>query len=195
MTTRKQHEKGERGSALIASMDARALIGSACLWAWVDALYGSTFFAPLGQSGPLPELATWATFLLVVPISLVFLLARGLARRASTSTPLLLASGAAGMAGSLLFALSAHLESRPLIAVGAPLCALFMATAILAWGTVYCRNGMRSAVLYLAGGFACTIVPDLLFLFMAPPAAAIVPAVLPLLSVALLLAMPVTARS
>ncbi len=78
---------------------------------------------------------------------------------------------------------------------GAVLCALFMTAAILAWGAVYCRDGMRSAVLYVAGGFACAIVPDLLFLLMAPPAAAIVPAVLPLLSMALLLAMPAAARS
>ena len=187
--------KSHKGPALFALLDARAVIGSTCLWAWVDALYGSMFFAPLGQRGTFPELAAWTTFLLVVPFSLVPLFGRGLARRASGSTPALLAAGTAGTAGSLLFALSAHLASRPLAIAGAVLCALFMAAAILAWGAVYCRDGMRSAVLYVAGGFACAIVPDLLFLLMAPPAAAIVPAVLPLLSMALLLAMPAAARS
>ena len=187
--------KSHKGPALFALLDARAVIGSTCLWAWVDALYGSMFFAPLGQRGTFPELAAWTTFLLVVPFSLVPLFGRGLARRASASTPALLAAGAAGTAGSLLFALSAHLASRPMAIAGAVLCALFMTAAILAWGAVYCRDGMRSAVLYVAGGFACAIVPDLLFLLMAPPAAAIVPAVLPLLSMALLLAMPAAARS
>ena len=187
--------KSHKGPALFALLDARAVIGSTCLWAWVDALYGSMFFAPLGQRGAFPELAAWTTFLLVVPFSLVPLFGRDLARRASGSTPALLAAGAAGTAGSLLFALSAHLACRPLAIAGAVLCALFMTAAILAWGAVYCRDGMRSAVLYVAGGFACAIVPDLLFLLMAPPAAAIVPAVLPLLSMALLLAMPAAARS
>ena len=184
-----------KGPAFLSSLDIRAIIGSTCLWAWVDALYGSTFFAPLGQQGPLPELATWTTLLLVVPFSLVFLLKRGLARKASTSAPLLLAAGVAGTVGSLLFALSAHLSSRPLAIAGAVPCALFMSTAILAWGTVYCKDGARSAVLYVAGGFACAVVPDSLLLFMAPPAAPTVPAAFPLLSVALLLAMPVAARS
>lgn len=187
--------KSHKGPTLFALLDARAVIGSTCLWAWVDALYGNMFFAPLGQRGTFPELAAWTTFLLVVPFSLVPLFGRDLARRASGSTPALLAAGTAGTAGSLLFALSAHLASRPLAIAGAVLCALFMAAAILAWGAVYCRDGMRSAVLYVAGGFACAIVPDLLFLLMAPPAAAIVPAVLPLLSMALLLAMPAAARS
>lgn len=187
--------KSHKGPALFALLDARAVIGSTCLWAWVDALYGSMFFAPLGQRGTFPELAAWTTFLLVVPFSLVPLFGRGLARRASASTPALLAAGTAGTAGSLLFALSAHLASRPMAIAGAVLCALFMTAAILAWGAVYCRDGMRSAVLYVAGGFACAIVPDLLFLLMAPPAAAIVPAVLPLLSMALLLAMPAAVRS
>ena len=163
--------KSHKGPALFALLDARAVIGSTCLWAWVDALYGSMFFAPLGQRGTFPELAAWTTFLLVVPFSLVPLFGRDLARRASGSTPALLAAGTAGTAGSLLFALSAHLASRPLAIAGAVLCALFMTAAILAWGAVYCRDGMRSAVLYVAGGFACAIVPDLLFLLMAPPAA------------------------
>ncbi len=140
------------------------------------------FFAPLGQRGTFPELAAWTTFLLVVPFSLVPLFGRDLARRASGSTPALLAAGTAGTAGSLLFALSAHLASRPLAIAGAVLCALFMTAAILAWGAVYCSRGTHSAVLYVAGGFACAIVPELLFMLMAPPAAAIVPAVLPLLS-------------
>ena len=180
---------------LIASIDVRALVGSACLWSWVDTLYASGFFAPLGSYGAMPELATWLTFLTVVPLSVAFIANINRAARAAGRPPLLLASGAAGTAGSLLLALSAHLSSWPVLAAGAVLAGPFMGTSIFGWGAVYCREGTRSAVLYVAGGFACAIVPDATFLLMAPPAAAIAPAALPLVSNSLLLAVPRERRS
>ena len=122
---------------LLASIDVRALAGSVCLWSWVDGLYASAFFAPLGQYGLMPELATWLTFLCVVPLSLVFLALGNRVGRAVLRAPLPLAAGAAGTAGSLMLALSARLASWPILVAGAVLGGLFMGTAIFGWGAVY----------------------------------------------------------
>ncbi|MEE8716540.1 MAG: helix-turn-helix transcriptional regulator [Coriobacteriales bacterium] len=172
---------GGGGKAGFGRPDLRALAGSALLWSWVDALYMSSFFAPFGQRGLMPELATWSTFLMVVPISVV-LLRRGLARRLVSTPRALAVAGALGSAASLLFALAAALGSAGLVVACAVPAAAFMASSVLAWGVVYCEAGARSALVYVAGGFACALAPDLTFMFMAPPVGAIAPATLPLAS-------------
>ena len=177
-------------AATVSGMDARALVGSACLWAWVDALYMSAFFAPFGGRGVMSEAATWGTFLLIVPLSLAFLLCPRVARAVTQTRAGIVATGVAGAAGSLLFVLAACLAYAWLLVPASVLAALFMGSAILGWGGVYCRDGMRSATLYVAGGFACALVPDVTFLFMAPPVSALAPAALPLLASVLLLATP-----
>ena len=179
-----------RAADAVRGMDVRALLGSACLWAWVDALYMSAFFAPFGGRGAMSEVATWATFLLIVPLSLVFLLCPRVSHAVTRARVGIVAVGVAGTAGSLLFSLAARLSCAWLIVPASVLAAAFMGCAILGWGGVYCRDGMRSATLYVAGGFACALVPDVTFMFMAPPVSALAPAALPLLASALLLATP-----
>lgn len=70
-----------------------------------------------------------------------------------------------------------------------------MSSSVLAWGAVYCKRGTTSATLYVAGGFACATVPNLLFSLMAAPASAIAPAALPLLANLFLLGVPAAERA
>ncbi len=190
-----QSSEKTRIASTLHSIDPRALIGSACLWAWIGSLYASSFFTPFGQLGLMPELATWATFGFVVLLSASYLPKGAWVRRILSKPTVLVTSGALGTAGSLLFALAAHLSSWAILVMGAALCGLFMSLSILGWGAVYCSRGTQSAGLYVAGGFACALLPQLLFMLMASPASAIAPAVLPLLSNLFLLAVPVPERT
>lgn len=178
----------------LRSLNISALMGSACLWAWIGSLYTSTFFVPLGQNGLMPEVATWATFGFVVLYSAVALAHRAPVRFLLSQTASLVINGALGTLGSLLFVLAAHFTSWPLLIAGAALCGLFMTLSVLAWGAVYCAHGTQSASLYVAGGFACAIIPNLLFALMAAPASAVVPAALPLLANLFLLGVPASTR-
>ncbi len=182
-------------ASTLRSIDVRALMGSACLWAWIGSLYASSFFTPFGMWGPMPELGTWATFGFVVLFSALCLPKGVWVRRVLTKPSVLVVLGALGTAGSLLFALAAHLASWAILLVGAVLNGLFMTVSILGWGAVYCSRGTQSAGLYVAGGFACALLPQLLFMLMAPPASAIAPAVLPLLSNLFLMAVPISERT
>lgn len=179
----------------LRSTDVRALMGSACLWAWIGSLYASSFFAPFGAWGPMPELATWVTFGFVVLLSALCLPAGVWVRHILAKPAALVASGLSGTVGSLLFALAAYLSSWAIMLVGALLNGLFMTFSIMAWGAVYCSRGTQSAGLYVAGGFACALLPQLLFMLMAPPASAIAPAALPLLANLFLLAVPAPDRT
>ena len=159
---------GERFAEKIKSMDVRAVIGSGCLWAWVDALFMSAFFAPFGDRAPLPEAAAWAVSLVGIPICLVLFSVRSQGRRVLSSRPAVLVFGGAGMVGSSLFILIAQ---RLVWAVFGLACVLFacsMSCLIMCWGSVYCHRGMDSAVAYVAGGFACAFIIDALFLRRVP---------------------------
>lgn len=186
----RMHIDARAAAERLKGLDVRALAGSACLWSWVDALYMGAFFTPAGQRAGMAEAATWATFLLVVPLSVLYLWKADTMRRAISCAPLLVGMGVAGSVASALFALSEALQSPALLGLGAVLGAFFMGTAILGWGAVYCADGVRSAALYVAGGFACALVPDVTFMLMAPLASAIAPMALPLLSGVLLLMTP-----
>lgn len=175
-----------QATATLRSLDPRALVGSALLWSWVDALYMGSFFAPLGQTGLAPELATWGTFACVAVFSLLALARPAALHRALAATGTLVAFGVAGTAASLLFALATVRSSWGLLAVGALLGGAFMGASILGWGGVYCREGVRSASLYVAGGFACSLLADVTFSLMTAPASALIPATLPLLASLLL---------
>lgn len=177
---------GRRPPRLLAELNLRALVGSGFLWAWVDALYMSAFFRPFGQLGAMPEFAAWAISLLGAPFCLFFLVRSDLARRAVLNNRALMVVGASGLVGSALLGVSAYAASWPVLVAGSLLGALFMSFAIMAWGAVYCTSGTRSATLYVAGGFACAFVVNLLLLTMAPVAAAVAYALLPLLSMLLL---------
>lgn len=143
----------------------------------------------------MPELATWAVFGLVALLSLLLLWRADRLRPLLTAPAFLIGSGAVGTAGSLLLALAAYLGSWVVLAAGALLSAAFMSASVLAWGAVYCRRGTTSATLYVAGGFACATVPNLLFSLMAAPASAIAPAALPLLANLFLPGVPAAERT
>ena len=178
-----------------APVDVRALVGSAFLWSWVGALYMSAFFVPFGRQGAMAEAATWGVSLLGVPVCLVLLWQRARMRRLLVRRGTLWASGAVGVAGSLLLIGAASTGNPVLLGFGALLGALFMTTAIAAWGAVYCGGGMRSVAAYVAGGFACTLVPNVLFTLLVPPASAYAFAVLPFLSMGLLAGIEPGARA
>lgn len=169
-------------TGVVKGIDPRALIGSACLWAWVDALYKSGFFAPFRPAPLMPELAVWLTFLLIVPLSALVLWQKERVRALCARKGYALVCGAAGSAGSALFALSAFTGSWAMLVVGAVLASVFMGMAILMWGAIYCKQGERSATIYVAGGFACALVADVTFMLMESIASALAPMALPLLS-------------
>ena len=174
----------------VKGIDPRALIGSACLWAWVDALYKSGFFAPFRPAPLMPELAVWFTFLLIVPLSALVLWQKERVRALCARKGCALVCGAAGSAGSALFAVSASTSSWVVLAVGAVLASAFMGMAILMWGAVYCRQGERSATVYVAGGFACALVADVTFMVMESVASALAPMALPMISMVLFNLLP-----
>ena len=169
-------------TGVVKGIDPRALIGSACLWAWVDALYKSGFFAPFRPAPLMPELAVWLTFLLIVPLSALVLWQKERVRALCARKGYALVCGAAGSAGSALFALSAFTGSWAMLVAGAVLASVFMGMAILMWGAIYCKQGERSATIYVAGGFACALVADVTFMLMESIASALAPMALPLLS-------------
>lgn len=163
-------------------IDPRALIGSACLWAWVDALYKSGFFAPFHPEALMSEIAVWLTFLLISPLSAIVLWQKERVRGLCACRGFVFGCGAAGSAGSALFALSAFTGSWAMLVAGAVLASVFMGMAILMWGAIYCKQGERSATIYVAGGFACALVADVTFMLMESIASALAPMALPLLS-------------
>ena len=169
-------------TGVVKGIDPRALIGSACLWAWVDALYKSGFFTPFRPAPLMPELAVWLTFLLIVPLSALVLWQKERVRALCARKGYALVCGAAGSAGSALFALSAFTGSWAMLVAGAVLASVFMGMAILMWGVIYCKQGERSATIYVAGGFACALVADVTFMLMESIASALAPMALPLLS-------------
>ena len=174
----------------VKGIDPRALIGSACLWAWVDALYKSGFFAPFRPTPLMPELAVWFTFLLIAPLSALVLWQKERVRALCARKGCALVCGAAGSAGSALFAVSASTGSWVVLVVGAVLASAFMGMAILMWGAVYCRQGERSATVYVAGGFACALVADVTFMVMESVASALAPMALPMISMVLFNLLP-----
>ena len=184
----RQVRQGMTGA--VKGIDPRALIGSACLWAWVDALYKSGFFAPFHPETLMSELAVWLTFLLIVPLSALVLWQKERVRSLCAHKGFALGCGVAGSAGSVLFALSATTGSWVALVAGAVLASAFMGMAILMWGAVYCRQGERSATIYVAGGFACALVADVTFMLMESIASALAPMALPLLSMVLFNLLP-----
>ena len=189
--------QGDRHKAMktLKGIDLRGLAGSACLWAWVDTLYKSGFFTPFHPEAQMAEIAVWLTFLLIVALSAVVLWKRASVRSLCANRGFGLACGVAGSVGSALFAVSAWLDSWALLVIGALFASAFMGMAILLWGAVYCKQGERSATIYVAGGFACALVPDITFMLMESVASALAPIALPVLSMALFASLPQDMRT
>lgn len=174
----------------LKQIDLRGIVGSTCLWAWVDTMYKSGFFAAFDPAAPMAEMAVWLTFLLIVPLSAAVLALRKRVEPLFSRRSVAMACGVAGSVGSALFIASAILCSWPVLVVGALLASVFMGMSILQWGALYCREGEASATVYVAGGFACALLPDLTFMLMESTAAAVLPATLPVLSGLLYASMP-----
>lgn len=79
----------------------------------------------------MPELAVWLTFLLIVPLSALVLWQKERVRALCARKGYALVCGAAGSAGSALFALSAFTGSWAMLVAGAVLASVFMGMAIL----------------------------------------------------------------
>ena len=186
---------GKGALELLRGIDVRALAGSACLWAWVDTMYKSGFFKPFDPKPYMAEVAVWLTFLLIVAVSVAVLAARGAASRHFADRATALACGVCGSVGSALFIAAALTGSWAVLVAGAVLSSVFMGMSILQWGALYCREGERSATLYVAGGFACVLIPDVSFMVMESVASAVIPATLPLISAGLFALLPADMRA
>lgn len=171
------------------------LAGSACFWAWVDALFASVFFGPFGQTGAMAESAAWLTSLLGAPVALALLARPAFARHALADVCVLVVLGVLGTLGSLSFVLAAWLGSWTVLVGACVAAAPFLAGGVAAWGAAYCRDGVRTAVLYAGGGFAFAIVPELLFIVMVRPVPSFLFALMPVASMLLLAAVSPAERS
>lgn len=172
-----------------SSVNPRAVVGSGLLWAWVDALFMSTFFRMGGSHGFMPEVAAMGVSLVGVPICLVFYWRADAVRRMMTGTSMLVGAGVLGSVGSALVALAGFIGSWVVLGTGIVLCALFMVVAIFSWGAVYCKEGAKSAMLYVSGGFASALVLNLFLLVMIPSASTAAAALLPVCTCLLLLSL------
>lgn len=105
------------------------------------------------------------------------------------------AVGACGVAGSLLSIAASYVPFLPAALIGQVFRSTFVACFVASWGAVYCREGSRSATLYVAGGFAFALICDLLLLLMVPPIPSIAFAILPAISSLLLVEIDEEKRS
>ena len=158
-----------------------ALIGSGMYWAWFDALFMGVFFIS-GNAGHLPEMAAVFTFLVAALVYASVFLAEEKVRKLLEGKTSLAVIGVLGIVGSVLFIASGVTFSWPLLLAGGAFSGLFMGFLGLCWGGVYCKQGTKSTIQYLAGGFAMAIVLDVPLLFMIPIASSLSFAIMPIAS-------------
>ena len=162
-------------------LNVAALIGSGMYWAWFDALFMGAFFSS-GNAGHLPEMATVLTFFVGALVYASVFLAEAKVRKVLEGKTALVAIGVFGIVGSILFIVSGMMFSWPLLLAGALLNGLFMGFLGLCWGGVYCKQGTKSTIQYLAGGFAMAIALDAPLLLMVPLASSLSFAIMPIAS-------------
>ena len=138
-----------------------------------------------GNAGHLPEMAAVLTFFVGALVYASVFLAEEKARKVLEGKTALGVIGALGVAGSILFIVSGVTFSWPLLLAGGIFSGLFMGFLGLCWGGVYCKQGAKSTIQYLAGGFAMAIVLDVPLLFMIPVASSLSFAIMPIVSSAL----------
>lgn len=160
----------------------RIALGSGCLWSWFDALFMGAFFFGPNHPASMPEGAVLAAYACVVAFLASALFLRQAFIRLLSSAKALMFVALAGSIGSCLFAIAGLAGTWPLLAVGGVLSGLFLAVFQLGWGAAYCQQGTRSAVPFVAAGFACAAIIDIPLLLMVPLARAIFFALLPLCS-------------
>lgn len=180
--------------SVVKRIDARALIGSAFLWAWVDALFMSSLFRVCPQSLAMAEPAAMGISLLGVPVCLFMLRRSEKTKQAMKSSRFQVISGGMGTAGSALVIVAGCMKSWSLFVVALLLCACFMSFAIASWGAFYCRGGAKTAMTYVAGSFGVAFFVNLLLLSMVPVASSVALSMLPLLASVCFVLVPVRER-
>ncbi|MDE8701534.1 LuxR C-terminal-related transcriptional regulator [Adlercreutzia equolifaciens] len=167
---------------VLKSSEIKIWAGSACLWAWLDALFMSAFFPASSSTSLMAEGASILVFGLSAVGFLVALLVPQKFNEALRGRGLPWLGGMGGTLGALAFVGASVTGSYGLLLVGGVLASLFMAVFQLGWGAVYCHDGAKSAARFVAGGFAGAVIIDIPLLFMFPLAAALFYALLPLVS-------------
>lgn len=165
----------------------KVIVGSAFLWAWLDALFMSVFFIRPETRGFMPEVAVIAIFACGLPVLLGALASKNSFEKLLLSKRCLVGVALAGSLGSLVLILSGFQQSWPLLVVGGLLCGTYMSLYQIAWGGAYAHDGIRTAAPFVAGGFAGAVIIDTPLLFMIPEASAVFFALLPLASCIVLL--------
>lgn len=191
--------EGARGA--LSAAEPRALVGSACLWSWFDAgfmgLLAPGAVGAAAAQGFSPSLLSSETLGTVVQAIVCVLLIAGSRRFGALveERRFIVASGAAVAVCSLASALASTLSAPLVAAVARVLRSAFVSLAIASWGGLYCREGSRSALMYVTGGFALALPIDLVLLAMVQPACAAVASLLPLASALLLASVDEDMRS
>lgn len=160
----------------------KIIVGSACLWAWLDGLFVGAFFRPTGLSGDMPGIAAMLVF---ACSSLGFAYAlwkKTPVERIISNKKTLTIFAVLGTVGSFSCILAGYLQSWPLVIAGSVLGGSFLAVFELGWGAAYSHNGARSAAPYIAGAFAFALIIDIPLFLMVPQAASFFFALLPLAS-------------
>lgn len=160
----------------------KTIVGSAFFWAWLDALFMSAFFVNPETRGAMSEMAVVLIFGLSIPGFIIALVKPQIFTNILESKKILIAVTVFGSIGCLLFSYASIDSNEVLLVIGGLCGAIFMAVYQVAWGGAYCYEGSRSAMVYVAGGFACAVIIDTPLLFMIPQASAFFSASLPIIS-------------
>lgn len=172
----------------------RAVVGSALLWAWFDALFMGSFFP--GETTPsVAETCSFVVYAASILVSLLPFAVSSTMRRLLDGRGSLAALGACGSIGGALLTAYSYTFSAVVFAVGSVLSGLFMGAAQIAWGAVYCHGGERSATPIVSGSMALAVVFDIPLVLMAPLATSVFFTLFPLVSMLMLSTLPVEVRS
>ena len=173
----------------------KIIVGSAFLWAWLDALFMSAFFTAPDTKGLTAELAAVAVFGFSALGYAAALKQPGTVNKLIAGKRLPLIAAVLGTTGSLLLTLSGFGFGWMPLVIGSALVAAFVAVFQIGWGAAYCQDGARTATPYVAGAFACAVVIDTPMLFMIPEASAVFFSLLPLISGLIFTAVPPDQRT
>lgn len=186
--------KGKQGMATLQDFRQPsvfgAVVGSALLWAWFDALFMGSFFPAASADSPAPEACSLVVYAVSALASVLpFVMTRAI-RKMLSSRAALVVVGLFGSAGTVLLIVYAYTAALPLFIIGSVCSGLFMGLAQIAWGGAYCHDGAVSATPIVAGSLALAVVFDIPLVLMAPLATAIFFAVFPVVSMVVLAALP-----
>ena len=168
--------------ARLGDIDVRALVGSGCLWAWFDAGFMGAFSVGPGLGAFWNEAVSQAgSFAQLLACALLLVRSRRFASLVEDEC-FIVASGALGTLASLGIVAANLFACLPAALAAQVASSVFVGLSVASWGGLYCRDGSRSALVYVTGGFALALVCDLLFLLMVSPVPAFAFSLLPVLS-------------